>query len=478
VIQSRFSKENAMFDSSRNARKPNSATGSDWDQTITLVAGGLVRALGTLIWWSVLFPMISLPLLIALWAGFQFGPIYGLLIGVASASALDAWAYISPDSFDIWITARLRTRWRTWWTYGRRWDAICSLHGLTASIASRSLVPSLRSVIIGANSDLVVVRILTGQSVTDWQNKSRALAEALRAERVTIRSSKPGEIVINVHHRDALVSPIPLRRPRPDVDIDLSSIDFGITESGKRWCMPVLGHHILVAGATGAGKGSVLWSLISGVAPGIRAGTVRLLVVDPKGGMEFGRGPDLFSGFAYDNGDRTLALLRAATKVMQQRAHRLRGHTRLHAPSVSAPLIMIVVDEIASLTAYIADRKVRAEVEQLLGLLLSQGRAVGVSVIAAVQDPSKDVLPIRQLFSIRIAMRMTEATQTTMVLGAAARDAGALCDEISTATPGVAYVCQDGRADPIRVRAFHVTDQDIDYLTTEFRPLRGKARHE
>jgi DNA segregation ATPase FtsK/SpoIIIE, S-DNA-T family len=170
----------------------------------------------------------------------------------------------------------------------------------------------------------------------------------------------------------------------------------------------------------------------------VRADWVRLLVIDPKGGMEFGRGQTLFTGFAYDNGDNTLGLLRAVTMVMQQRAQRLRGQTRLHAPTTAEPLIVLIVDEIASLTAYIGDRKIRAEVEQLLGLLLSQGRAVGVSVIAAVQDPSKDVVPIRQLCSIRVGLRMTESTQTTMVLGAAARDAGAVCDQIPTSTPGVA----------------------------------------
>ena len=35
---------------------------------------------------------------------------------------------------------------------------------------------------------------------------------------------------------------------------------------------------------------------------------------------------------------------------------------------------------------------------------------------------------------------MTEATQTTMVLGAATRDAGAVCDQIPDTTPGVGYV--------------------------------------
>ena len=133
---------------------------------------------------------------------------------------------------------------------------------------------------------------------------------------------------------------------------------------------------------------------------------------------------------------------------------------------------MLVVDELASLTAYIGDRKIRNEAEQLLGLLLSQGRAVGVSVVAAVQDPSKEVLPIRQLFTVRVALRMTESSQTTMVLGAAAREVGAVCDQISTTTPGVGYVLVDGTNEPLRVRAFHVTDDDIDYLTKHFSPTR------
>jgi len=140
----------------------------------------------------------------------------------------------------------------------------------------------------------------------------------------------------------------------------------------------VLGQHILVAGATGSGKSSVLWSIIAALAPGVRAGWVRLLVVDPKGGMEFGRGQALFTGFAYDNGENTLGLLRAVTTVMAQRAQRLRGHTRLHTPTTAEPLIVLIVDEIASLTAYIGDRKIRDEVEKLLGLLLSQGRGKNI----------------------------------------------------------------------------------------------------
>ena len=45
---------------------------------------------------------------------------------------------------------------------------------------------------------------------------------------------------------------------------------------------------------------------------------------------------------------------------------------------------------------------------------------------------------------------MTESSQTTMVLGAAARDAGAVCDQIPTTTLDVGYVCQDGTGEPVR----------------------------
>jgi DNA segregation ATPase FtsK/SpoIIIE, S-DNA-T family len=458
-----------MAAASKPHRANNSrSTESDIDETITVIVLALAKAVGVLLWWSVLFPMISIPTLASVWIGCRFGPMFGLALAAVSGLALAAWSQLSPISFQQWVTQRIRTRWRIWWVYRHRWTAICALHGLTAKLDERTLVPALDSVTIGASSDVVVVRILTGQSVADWHNRAAALAEALRARRVTIRSIKPGEISITTHHGDALANPVSLQRPSRDAKVDPSRLRVGATEAAAWWRLPVLGQHILVAGATGSGKGSVLWSIIAALAPGVQVGWVRLLVVDPKGGMEFGRGQRLFTGFAHDNAEHTLGLLRAVTTVMQQRAQRLRGHTRLHTPTPAEPLIVLIVDEIASLTAYIGDRKTRAEVEQLLGLLLSQGRAVGVSVIAAVQDPSKDVLPIRQLFSIRVGLRMTESTQTTMVLGAAARDAGAVCDQIPTSTPGVGYVCEDGNAEPIRVRAFHVTDPDIDYLGEHF----------
>ena len=92
---------------------------------------------------------------------------------------------------------------------------------------------------------------------------------------------------------------------------------------------------------------------------------------------------------------------------------------------------MVLVDEVAFLTAYQPDRKLKERIMNALATLTTQGRAVGYCVVAALQDPRKDVLTIRNLFPDRIAMRLDEPEQTDMVLGDGARDRGAACELIS-----------------------------------------------
>jgi S-DNA-T family DNA segregation ATPase FtsK/SpoIIIE len=433
----------------------------------------MLKAAGYLLWLAILFPAISVPAFISLAVMVCYGVGAGMLTGVGLCAFYGFWASLDPPSFESWIAGPMRQRFQTWWRYTRTWESVCALNGLTARHQDRTLTPLLRSVWIGTHTDVIDLRVVTGQSVNDWQKRTRELAAAWRADRLTIRAAAPGEVRITITRFDFLARPVPLPRPSASAAVDLSAVPVGITDAHQWWRVPVLGHHLLVAGATGAGKGSVLWSVIAGLAPAVKTGHVRLCVIDPKGGMELGAGATLFSTFSHDATDTTLQVLRALVSVMRARANRLRGHTRLHTPTPSEPLFVVIIDEIAALTAYVADRKIRAEIEQLLGLLLSQGRAVGISVVAAIQDPSKDTLPVRQLFTVRIGLRLSEATQTAMVLGQGARDAGAECDLIADATPGVGYVLIDGTAQPQRVRAFHVTDPDITDLTTRFSPPRA-----
>ena len=107
----------------------------------------------------------------------------------------------------------------------------------------------------------------------------------------------------------------------------------------------------------------MLWAIILGLVPLVRSGLVKLWVIDPKGGMELAAGRRLFDRFAYGDAATSLGyetalaeLLEDAVAEMRRRADRLRGHTRLHTPTTVEPLIVVVVDELAALTAWITDR--------------------------------------------------------------------------------------------------------------------------
>jgi DNA segregation ATPase FtsK/SpoIIIE, S-DNA-T family len=211
----------------------------------------------------------------------------------------------------------------------------------------------------------------------------------------------------------------------------------------------------------------VVWSLLRGLASGIRDGVVDVRAVDPKGGMELAPGAALFTQFAWRPEDM-VELLEEAAWTMVDRASRLRGVVRVHTPTVEEPAIVVVVDELAQLTSYEPDPKLRRRAIQALSLLLSQGRGPAVTVIAAMQDPRKDVVEFRDLFPVRVALRMVEADQANLVLGRGARARGAACELIPRALPGVGYQLLDGEQHPTRVRASWMSDAAIEALARDY----------
>jgi S-DNA-T family DNA segregation ATPase FtsK/SpoIIIE len=149
---------------------------------------------------------------------------------------------------------------------------------------------------------------------------------------------------------------------------------------------------------------------------------------------------------------------------MHDRAAQFGGVTRTFTPSVEFPFLVVLIDEMAFITAYQPDRDLRKRAEAAIATLTSQGRSVGLCVVGALQDPRKDVISLRNLFPTRIALRLDESDQVDMVLGDGARDRGALADEISPLPltgAGVGYVRLEATPDPVRVRAAYVSDEDI-----------------
>ena len=374
-----------------------------------------------------------------------------------------------PDWFTRFVAVPALCRWR-WWFYRRRWQPVMTITGLAVTYRGRVMVPVLGRVQAAPCTDRVSVRLVSGQSPADFAAEADGLAHGFRAHVCRVRTAGPGRVTLELVRQDALAEPF-AALPIP-ASADLRALPVGWCEDGTVFVIRLHGTHVLIAGATGAGKGSYLWGLIRAMLPALGDGLVRVWACDPKL-MELAFGRELFDRYgryAADPAD-IAALLEDAVTDMQKRAALFAGRQRDHTPSAEFPFVVVVVDEVAFLTAYQADRKLRERTLAALATLTTQGRAVGYCVVAALQDPRKEVLNIRNLFPDKIALRLDEPSQVDMVLGDGARDRGAFCDQISSdprTGAGVGYVRLEAAPDPVRVRAAFVSDDDIREMTAAY----------
>jgi len=274
----------------------------------------------------------------------------------------------------------------------------------------RLILPVLGKVTATRYTDRVAVRLVSGQSPADVARHADALAHGFGAMLCRVRSARSGRVVLEFVRRDALAAIVPAL-PIP-ADPDLKALPVGRREDGLAWCVRLHGTHVLVAGATGAGKASLLWGLVRAMFPLMQAGLARVLAADPKL-MKLAYGRVIFETYGAYAADPVsiAAMLDQAVADMQERAARFAGRQRDHTPTIEDPFTVVLVDEVAFLTAYQPDRKLRERIMLALATLTTQGRALGYAVVAALQDPRKDVLTIRNLFPDRIAMRLDEPEQ-------------------------------------------------------------------
>jgi S-DNA-T family DNA segregation ATPase FtsK/SpoIIIE len=237
------------------------------------------------------------------------------------------------------------------------------------------------------------------------------------------------------------------------------------------------GGHTLTAGATGAGKNSVMWAPIVSLAPAIRDGLVRVSGIDPKG-MELAYGRRIFSRYAVTSAD-ALAVLDELVAEMERRKVEFAGRLRTVPISRECPLELLEFDEIGALVRYVGDRKTREAIVDRVALLTTQGRALGFTVRGYVQEPTKDTVPVRELFPRRICLRVASKTHVGMVLGDQAYDRGAWANRIGESQPGVGYIVGGGIREPLRVRAGWVPDETIKELeefVTGPTPVEARVR--
>ncbi|MEC3975937.1 FtsK/SpoIIIE domain-containing protein [Amycolatopsis sp. H20-H5] len=419
--------------------------------------------------WTVRHPGAALTPAALLTSGIELGwTTTGGILG-GTAVGLCGWYRAHPDTFDYLAAPRMRAWRRRWTAYlGPRWNAAlraCDLYTTHRKTGDEQFPRIIKVRAYSPTVDTLHLKLAPGQHAKQFEDKLVALADTIRVERIAVERVKPGVVGLVIERSEPFTETIEApEMPYHAESVDLKDIYVGETEFGADWRLAVLGQHTFIAGATGAGKNSIPMSLLRALAPMIRDGLVRLWLCDPKQ-MEFAK----LAGIAHRYADTDEKCADLVTEYVDdvrrvQQEFAASGNRKIDV-SQDTPLNLLVIDEIGALLAY-GDGTIARQMRKDLAIVGSQGRATGHSMLAMVQEPTKDTVPIRELFTQRICLRVTAASHVDMVLGDGTRLKGAIADEIPNIgeTAGIGFVIRQRTRVPLRVRAAYVTDTEIDEL--------------
>lgn len=385
------------------------------------------------------------------------------------------WKQAHPTSWDATAGKWTRTWVRRWFRYRRVWARTMTRCGLVVQDDNDVHHARLTKVATTPYWDRLTVRLLVGQEVSDFVAAGERLRHAFGAQRVVVREIRPAGVGIDLMRRDPLRAAVPATPLLTSSgQIDYRAIPVGVTEFGEPLTLSMVGGHTAVAGASGAGKASAEWNVLRGLAPAIADRSVVVHGVDPKRvelSQALGEVIDP-ENYACDESSTVDLLQRLVDQLAEtNKAAAARGE-RDHVPSPAHPLNLLVIDEFAPLLVY-WKRSVRDKIEDLLGLLLTQGRSAGFIVFGEIQEPTKDIFRCRDLFGRRIALRLPTEAHTDAALTEKASDRGALCHEIPEDMPGTLFSLESGARTAVRGRLGHVTNDGIRELCEHVTALRS-----
>lgn len=178
--------------------------------------------------------------------------------------------------------------------------------------------------------------------------------------------------------------------------------------------------HLLIAGATGAGKSVAINAIIASILYNATPEEVRFLMIDPKrielSGYE--GIPHLLHPVVVEPKLASRALLWAVREM--ERRYRMLEEARVKSfdsynqvADEKLPYIVIIVDELADLMM-VASK----DVEGAIARLAQMARAAGIHLILATQRPSVDVLTglIKANFPTRIAFKVSSKVDSRTII--------------------------------------------------------------
>jgi S-DNA-T family DNA segregation ATPase FtsK/SpoIIIE len=303
--------------------------------------------------------------------------------------------------------------------------------------------------------------------ITELQND---LALALAAPSIRIEAPVPGMARVGLEIPNASIATVGLRetlespafeRSKAKLPIPLGRDVNGRYVIGDLTRMP----HLLIAGATGAGKSVCLNAIISTFLLTRTPEQLKLLMIDPKMVELTGyNGVPHLQCPVVTEMEKVVGALRLTLREMERRytlfsqlgVRNLDGYKMKVADEPGAeylPHLVVIIDELADLMMTAPD-----DVETLLVRLAQMARATGIHLIIATQRPSVDVLTglIKANIPARIAFAVSSLTDSRVVLDMP----GA---ERLLGRGDMLFMPPDA-AKPVRVQGAFVADTDAQYI--------------
>lgn len=264
-----------------------------------------------------------------------------------------------------------------------------------------------------------------GIKINKIVNLADDLAMVLKVDRVRVVGSIPGKAAIGIEIPNPKRKTVFLRDILLDSAYQQSAsfltIALGVDVVGQ----PTVANlarmpHLLIAGATGAGKSVAINAFICSILCKATPDLVRLLMIDPKRiELSTYEGiPHLLHPVVVEPKMASRALLWAVREM--ERRYKLLEEARVKSFATynetaeeKLPYIVIIVDELADLMM-VASK----DVETSIARLAQMARAAGMHIILATQRPSVDVLTglIKANFPTRISFKVSSKVDSRTIL--------------------------------------------------------------
>jgi len=326
---------------------------------------------------------------------------------------------------------------------------------LEASLAQHGVETRLIGMVVGPTVTRYELELGPGVKVGKVTSLAKDIAYSMATPDVRILAPIPGKQAIGIEVPNArrqlvTVGDILTSREAAEAEHPLE-VAVGRDINGRSHLMNLASMpHILIAGATGAGKSSCLNSILTSILVRSTPDQVRMILIDPKR-VEMGQYeglPHLLTQVV-TNPKKAANALAWAVKEMERRydllsevgVRDITGYNEAYdrgdlaeaedgyqgrlvasdgAPDEPAPpryerlpFVLVVVDELADLMMVAA-----RDVEESICRLAQMARAVGIHLIIATQRPSVNVITgvIKANVPARLAFAVSSATDSRVIL--------------------------------------------------------------